>query len=359
MKSIASLREAAANVRRIRTLWRSERRYRGPATWRQRWGFWNDGFLTESAMQYGFHDSSVDRRLYVSDWQRALRMYHLNDPYSAALDNKYLFDRMVRPISPELLPTLHGLLSPGGVLHLEGLPPVKQVVDWLIQETARSAGVVIKPVDGGAGIGVLIFRSGIDGMLLNGKPIAEPDLTTILTGQAHSIVTRFEVQHDYAARIAPFASNTMRILTYWDDELGSAALGRAVHRFGGVHGDGIDNVSQGGVTVFIDPLTGIMGRGAEFTPSGPRWHEVHPDTQAPVTGVGIPEWGAITARLLELHSRLAFLPWIGWDVLMTAGGPKLIEANRFSGVILLQVHGPLRRDNRLEKFLLRHRVVTA
>jgi D-alanine-D-alanine ligase-like ATP-grasp enzyme len=56
--------------------------------------------------------------------------------------------------------------------------------------------------------------------------------------------------------------------------------------------------------------------------------------------------------LLEITDNLSYIPYAGWDVIVTdnEGSFKLIEANSHSGVKSLQVHEPLLVDNRVREF---------
>lgn len=64
------------------------------------------------------------------------------------------------------------------------------------------------------------------------------------------------------------------------------------------------------------------------------------------------------AGILALAGRLSFLPYVGWDVVVTERGHAVLEGNHYCDVNLLQVHGPLLRDERVRALYARHGVLS-
>ncbi|MGW8179033.1 MAG: sugar-transfer associated ATP-grasp domain-containing protein, partial [bacterium] len=50
------------------------------------------------------------------------------------------------------------------------------------------------------------------------------------------------------------------------------------------------------------------------------------------------------------------LPYIGWDVIITEDGPRIIEGNPWPGIQLIQVHYPLFNNVRFREFMEFHGV---
>jgi hypothetical protein len=132
----------------------------------------------------------------------------------------------------------------------------------------------------------------------------------------------------------------------------------AVHRFGTDRSYPVDNWTRGGLSCHVDLASGRLGPGVTFPQPPPiSWHDVHPNSGATLAGETIPDWHATTELVLTLSARLSFLPYIGWDVVVTGAGPKVIEGNYYSDVNLLQVHRPLLLDPRVRRFYKHHQVI--
>lgn len=70
-------------------------------------------------------------------------------------------------------------------------------------------------------------------------------------------------------------------------------------------------------------------------------------------------WNVIRDQLLEIVDDISYIPYAGWDIIVTddAGSFKLIEANSHSGAKSLQVHAPLLTDERVRNFYKTHGVI--
>jgi len=51
---------------------------------------------------------------------------------------------------------------------------------------------------------------------------------------------------------------------------------------------------------------------------------------------------------------MPYLPFLGWDVLMTDDGCRIIETNPGSGLFVIQATRPLLADQRVRRFLETH-----
>jgi hypothetical protein len=172
-------------------------------------------------------------------------------------------------------------------------------------------------------------------------------------------LTAFAVQHPYAADIYPGSVNTIRIVTLQDDAGGFVAV--AVHRFGTSASAPVDNFSRQGAVAPIDN-EGKLGRLAvqHKATCTVRLSEKHPDTDAQVSGVQVPNWAAVRNRVLAAHGSLPQVPVIAWDIAIDpVGEPIMIEANASTDVDVVQIHAPLLADDRVRRFYGTHGVINS
>ena len=308
------------------------------------------GFLPVSRVLYGLREDNV--RDYLSDRERELT-WTLNWPAASLLDDKlafsFMLDRFAVP-SPAVVAVIRA-----GVVHPldESLP--EEGADWLRRELARRGRLVIKPTrSGGGGRNVRIVEDAGDGYRTNGADASWGEIAGTVRRLDDDLVTEFVEQAAYARAIYPRTTNTIRVLTLAGR--GSEPLiAAAVHRFGRDASGPVDNWSRGGLSARVDVETGVLGAGVSYpSTSGLVWHAQHPDTGSPIAGTSVPGWPTVRSEILALARRASFLPYVGWDVVVTDSGFQVLEGNKYSDVNLLQVHEPLLRDARVRSFYEQH-----
>ena len=318
-----------------------------------RWRSWRQGFLSRSWRWYSLDRN--DPRQYLSDYVRFIRTPFINGRYSVVLDDKLLFYEVLSR-HRGLLPARYCLLGHRGVQNLSVDRAVRSVEDVLrlLDDVGR---LVLKPVGGGGGVGVHVLDSR-DGYRDNGRPVSRQVIAGLLSTPRGHLVTEFVRQHPFSAEFLPTSANSIRILTMWDYDAGRPFVAVAVHRFASRMGELVDNFGRGGISVAIDPEAGVLGRGvlpqADWSPA---WHDRHPATGCQFVGKPIAGWTWARDRILGLAAELPYIPYIGWDVVLTEDGLRVIEANNYSSMDLLQIHKPLLGDARVARFYRAHGVI--
>ncbi len=98
----------------------------------------------------------------------------------------------------------------------------------------------------------------------------------------------------------------------------------------------VDNFEAGGIAAPIDLQTGVMGPAVAKDPRKGAF-QVHPDSGAPIEGVAVPFFRESIDATLSAHSCFPWMPFVGWDVVVTDEGPLLLEANPDWCVELAQI----------------------
>ncbi len=322
-----------------------------PVPWRKRFALWRRGFLSESAILYGFPHN--DSRLYLSDYARGVKTRRINGAYGVLLDDKLLFARLLRDHA-RYLPTVFGVLRNGRIVPALGVgAPVSDAT--LHDLLARKRAVVLKPVNGGGGAGVVVLQIDGDGVLrMNGAAIGPAALHDVAAACDGHLACALLRQHPALARIYPHTTNSVRILTMHDDD--GVFIAATVLRIGCGRSRPTDNWGRGGMAASIDPHTGRLGRAASYCAdeAALHWHSHHPESGAPIEGAVLPHWRLMRDVILGIAQSLPFLPYIGWDVAMTEDGFRILEGNKYSDVHILQVHKPLLADGRVRAFYRSH-----
>ena len=320
----------------------------------ERWTAWRRGFVSESLMIYEMNKRSG---AYLSDYARHVRTPDINERFKSVLDNKFIFSRMFGA-DVFRTPQVYFWLDRGRTFAFRGESVVKAETADVMALCRDRSRLIVKSVDGGGGANVYAIEIEGDQALINHGKTQISALERLLASRVNSIAIEFAEQHRYAREIFPLATNTVRILTMWDYDAGNPFIAAAVHRFGRAPTIPVDNWSRGGLSVAIDLEGGVLGKGIMHPSTGDRaWHAVHPETGQQIEGVRVPGWESIRTKILHAASTVPFLPYVGWDVVVTEDGFVVLEGNNFSDVNLLQVHKPLLEDPRVRKFYEFHGVI--
>lgn len=299
------------------------------------------GLSAHSYLWLGLDDPDSDPGQYLRSVEPIRR---LNHRHVVPLHNKYTFQLMTEPELP-VLPELYGLIDEGV------FRPRTADEDDPLAVLERVGKLVLKPTRGGKGTGVRFLERTPDGPVLNGDRVERSVLRDRLAGLDEYLVTEFVRQHDYAATIFPDATNTLRIYSVFDRRTDEAEVFRAVHRLGSEASVPTDNWSRGGYCAPVDVETGRLRPLLLVDGSTRSALERHPATGATVEGVAVPHWEAVRELVREAATLHRYAPLVGWDVVVTADGPVLIEANARPSKELLQLEDGVLNDPRFQALM--------
>lgn len=316
---------------------------------------WRNGFTSPCGVLYDF--DAHDQTDYLSDLQRYRFYRRINDRYRYHIDDK-LTQHWMMADHPDHRPTALGYVDGGAVHGIAGTEydgDPTPVSAWMPETLRRESRLVVKQLRGLGGKQVHICAFD-DGFSLDGEPVSEEALCAELSTLSGYLVTAFVDQHDYADALYPHATNTIRILTLWDDRNEEVLVPMAAHRIGTERSRPVDNWSVGGVSAPIDLETGELGQAAQFPFSQevPRYSR-HPDTGARIEGASVPAWERIHTTVEAFARENTHLPAIGWDVVLNDDeAPIVIEANTGTEIDLFQVHEPLLADPAVSRLVGRY-----
>ncbi len=353
---------------------------------RRRLWLWRHGFLSRSEYVYDLTDDRY--RYYLTDFERFVRTPLINGEWNVALTNKLLFhwlmgrfeahrmgvSGMVRdgrylPLDSDGSPrgtrdeppavATEGLGANGAELSLRGRKTT-DAAQRVLERLQSDGRLVLKWIKGGGGENVYLCSQTDDGIRVNGEPKTTAEFESLVEGLHEYLVCEFVEQSEFSSSVYPGTTNTLRVVTMYDETEAEAFVPIAILRVGTDRSGSMDNFSQGGLSAPIDVETGEMGKAVQLrTPTDLVRHAEHPSTGAQIEGVEIPEWPTIRDRLLGIAEENRQLPYVGWDLVLTddAGGFKIIEGNSYPGMKSLQSHRPLLEDERVREFYRRHGVV--
>jgi hypothetical protein len=305
------------------------------------------GFWPDSAFIYrkrGWKKGEL-----ISDYHRCLRGPFINARGSYILDDKLVFDRFFADAIHYSFHVSNGRLIPNSLPGASG--------DDLLPLLKHGKKFIIKPRRGGGGNRVRLIRHEKGSFFVNEKPFTQFDFLKEILGYQDDLIYPFFQQNGFSHEIFPGTLNTIRILAMVDPEQNRPFIARALHRFGTTRSFPVDNWSSGGICAAIDVESGVMGPGVIFPYEKElSWHQNHPETLKPIAGQVVPNWKRIKEMTLASHEQILFLPYIGWDIVLSGDEILILEGNANSDVNLFQVHRPLLDDAGLRTVFRHYRL---
>ena len=318
-------------------------------------------FLTRTEYElYGFGRTDRDYSymlnfLSIHGIRNRFRLILNDNNWKGVLDNKWFFhlhfSRLGFPV-----PETYGVYLPGSGMTVAGKRLGSREELRALLDELRPANLVIKPVGGIMGHGVMILselrygNDGISAVTSNGESLSFDDIARKLETppDVHYRMRNYELslpgyviqarlrQHSFLNDIAPYTTNTIRVVTLLDaDNLVHVhfSILRAGRR-----GNIADNWDRGGISIGLDAASGVLGKGVLKPKYGAQRVDAHPDSGVRFAGLQLPFW----KEVLETCTRAALatpnLRSVGWDVALTPDGPVIVEGNPDWDLPMVQVH---------------------
>lgn len=329
---MSGLKDRIIRIKNFTRMIKKERKSPIKTTFWEKFFCYSKGFLSESFLIYNFKNNNP--KFYLSDYHRFVRTPFININFGYLIDNKFLFELYFSNAIKSL-----GLVNSGSIFYKETVKPLASSITSLLDQ---GHNLVIKPLGGGGGFGIIFLSSSLQGHCINGYPYTEDSLLAMLKSPKGYILYDHFIQQGFSSNFYPQSLNTLRVVTMINPENSEPFIPIAVHRFGTSQSGNVDNWSNGGLSSCIDIETGIMGKAVAYPRRGKlEWHSIHPDTGIPIEGVKVPNWDKVKSEVLKSAKNISMIHYIGWDVVLSNNEIFILEANTNSDVNLLQVHKPL------------------
>jgi hypothetical protein len=291
------------------------------------------GFTADQYIRFNLKENNI--KDYISEFERK-KSRDINGAYYKILDNKYVFGELICKYIR--VPVTYAHSRYGKVCGLGGSNIDNDSVFSFIKQKGC---VVIKPVTSGDGQGVSMISYDGKNWFIDNRQTEEEHLSTFLKGYESAIISEFMEQSAFSKSLFPKSTNTIRIITSRTTD-GEYEILAAVQRIGNEISAPTDNLSRGGIVAQIDMDTGVLGMATQFhtvSENKQIFFDKHPDTGEPIKGKQIPRWDELKRTVLETASKLYYLSYIAWDILLLDDGFCVIEGNASSGLNLFQVWG--------------------
>ncbi len=293
-----------------------------PMTFADKLKYYRLGFTSED--YYIFNLKANDYHNYIS-YRERWRLEDINGRFAYILGEKLLFERLFGQYVR--VPHVNCWVKNGVCVDIEA----GETVD-ILSILEKKGKLISKPTRSwGGGSGLHSLSCDGQQYSIDGKACSAEQLRSAVCSWEDAIVVDYAQQADYARRIFPDTTNTVRVIT-GQHKNGQIEVLIAYHRFGSNRSKPVDNISSGGFVCMVDLETGIL-RPAKTILEPNRFYSIHPDTQEPIEGVQIPGWEEIKSKLIEAHKRFPCYTFLAWDVVAADSGDfYILEINRGADV---------------------------
>jgi hypothetical protein len=206
---------------------------------------------------------------------------------------------------------------------LKNIDDIGQLINWITVNNFQY--IVAKEPLGtvGDGVKVLSIENEKGDLFIDGLIIEE--YLNKLYHKGFILYESFINQHLDLSKIYPKSINTIRIVTFLNDE-NNVEIWAALLRMG--LNKSVDNFDAGGISAKIDIESGIVIKPAVIKdPFIDEVFEYHPVTKEKILGLQIPYWEKVLKLINEASKEIPDVRTVGWDVAITINGPTLIEGN--------------------------------
>jgi hypothetical protein len=316
---------------------------------------WKHGYPSKCIPLYGLNSNNAHRYLPDALYETA---HPINGQFTSLIDSKLALFFTLGEFR-EHLPAYYLLLNRDEIINLgpHSRPVPREEIGIILDLCRKKGNLAMKRVAGtfGAGFYKLSFSNGC--FQLNGVQIAGPQLSNICRNLDNYLITEYVQQHQYARQFYPNTTNTLRIMTARNYDMHESFVIRVLQKMGtSKSASPADQVALGGIACEVNIESGEIGPAVTFSQDTqqPIWYDRHPDTGTQIAGTLIPNWKEIRSKVLAIADHLAMVPYMGWDVVVTEEGFKVLELNSLPGIELVQFFRPLLDEEKTRRFYELH-----
>jgi hypothetical protein len=307
------------------------------------------GFLSDKIAFYGLTEENY--RNYLSDFDY-WKLHPINGGFSHWIDDKLTTKLILHPFS-EYLPEYYYHLVNKEIFKLMDCPgnfgnDMSDIIS-LLKEKKFLAAKLIGGI-GGKGFVKLAFENG--SFFINDNLVPEEQtiqlINELLKSKTGYLLTEYVKTHPALAKFWSYSANSLRIKIFRESHK-KPVIFRPVVRFGTTRSGLVDNTASGGIFCEIDPTSGLFKGGVIFTGNKPEKLVHHPDTLLELEGQ-IPFWHQVLGTMFEICDYLPQLIYMGFDIVVTESGYKIIEINSLPTIEFGQCEEPILKDEKTSIF---------
>lgn len=285
------------------------------------------GFLSFRIKQYGLTDENYGEFLSDRDykWLRPL-----NNEYRKLLWDKVTLRYCLDKYSSYLPEYYFHIVPRDGQMTVLKMPDCpaeyERSFDGLLALLRDKRLLAMKPTVGSHGIGFYKLQYDGEHYFINGEAMDYAAARSFLAGlDDYYNVSEYIVMHEQLHRIYSEVTCTVRVMVINRHGF-DPVIENAYFRIGTKSTGFTDNIGSGGVFAYVDEKSGVFHNAEVIKQHIITPCPVHPDTGVAIDGT-LPHWDEVLRTLPELCRYISPLEYLGFDIVITDSGFKILEIN--------------------------------
>lgn len=304
----------------------------------KKWAY-QKGFLSSRAHTYRINESNYKDHMPDFDYYK---LSPIDGRYSAWIDDKLTMKYMLRPFD-EYLPEYYFQLTESGILRLMDCPcDIGSDLSGVLELLRREGHLTFKALAGSLGEGFykLSYKNNI--YCINNKTSDLKDVEALLLNLKGYLVTEYILSHDSIRKIYDVTPNTLRVQLIRNEDKKPKITGSFI-RFGTRESGVLETPLAGGIIAGVDLINGRTFDANIIINQNLKNIKYHPDTNEDLELV-LPAWEDIKLKVEEISDYMPQLSYLGFDIIITNEGFRIIEINSLTAPTVLSYYYPLFAD---------------
>jgi hypothetical protein len=299
------------------------------------------GFLSDKIAFYKLTDENYINFLSDFDYYR---LHPINGIFGHWIDDKLTTKLVLHPFS-DYLPEYYFHIYNGKILRLADCPSgYDQTVQGLVNLLKEKNYLAAKLYSGTRAEGFHKLSYTTNQFFVNNKLHYDEEVCDLIRnwlkmGSGGYLITEYLFANNELSKIWGESPNTLRIMVINEDNQ-SPKIASAFFRFGTKKTGILDNLMRGGVLCNVNLETGSFFDGRIMDNHQMIECKYHPDSNVLIGG-NLPFWSLIREKIIQISSYISQVRYLGFDVIITDTGFKIIEINSHQAVICNQYYCPI------------------
>lgn len=309
---------------------------------------WKRGFSGARVYTYEINESNYRSQIPDFDYYK---LHPINGRYSSWIDDKLTMKYILSPFN-EYLPKYYFQIEDGEILKLMDCPEeINPDIDGIITILKKEGNLALKLLASSLGVGFYRLTYENEKFYINTKETSLKELKDLIKKLEGYLVTEYIISHQKIREIYDVTPNTLRVQLTRDKNKTPKVTGSFI-RFGSSESGVLESPTAGGIIAKVELIDGKVNE--VYTIEENRLNKIdnHPNTKKSFD-INIPHWDYLITKIQEISEYLPQLSYMGFDIIITDNGFKIIEINSLTSVTVLPYYYPLLLDNYNKNFFKR------